>query len=70
MLIIKRNNLSNFNTNNVTNMIGMFSGCFSLTELKISSFVTNDETNMNDMFFGYHDELKKLFNMINFINLD
>ena len=35
-------NISNFNTNNVTNMNGMFAGCSSLKELNLSSFNTNN----------------------------
>ena len=44
-------NLSNFNTNNVTNMGGLFYKCFSLKELNISNFNTNNVTNMDLMFF-------------------
>ena len=33
-------NLSNFNTQNVTNMIGMFQNCNSLTNLNLSNFNT------------------------------
>ena len=35
---LKELNLSNFNTNNVTNMEYMFSDCSSLKELDISNF--------------------------------
>ena len=35
-------NLSNFNTNNVTNMSEMFTGCYSLKELKIFNFNKNN----------------------------
>ena len=45
-------NLSNFNTNNVTNMCYMFSGCSSLKELNLSNFHTTNVTNMNNMFSG------------------
>ena len=41
---LKKLNLSNFNTNNVTDMSGMFSGCSSLEELKFSNFNTNNVT--------------------------
>ena len=51
-------NLSNFNTNNVTNMRGMFRGCFSLKELNLSNFNTNNVTNMRYMFSKCSDELK------------
>ena len=33
-------NISNFNTNNVTNMVGMFQLCSSLTSLHLSNFNT------------------------------
>ena len=46
------NNLSNFNTNNVTNMSYMFYRCSSLKELNLSNFNTNNVTNMGLMFFG------------------
>ena len=39
-------NLSNFNTNNVTNMDSMFNKCSSLTSLNLSNFNTNNVTNM------------------------
>ena len=35
-------NLSNFNTNNVTNMSYMFNKCSSLTSLNLSNFNTNN----------------------------
>ena len=44
--------LSNFNTNNVTNMNGMFAGCSSLTNIDLSNFNTNNVTNMEAMFTG------------------
>ena len=44
--------LSNFNTNNVTNMQGMFSGCSSLTNIDLSNFNTNNVTIIHAMFFG------------------
>ena len=43
-------NLSNFNTNNVTNMYGMFYDCSSLTSLNLSNFNTNNVTDMKSMF--------------------
>ena len=52
-------NLSNFNTNNVSNMRGMFTNCSSLIELNISIFNVNNVTDMNDMFFGCSDEFQK-----------
>ena len=43
-------NLSNFNSNHVTNMRWMFFGCFSLINIDLSNFNTNNVTNMSDMF--------------------
>ena len=45
-------NLSNFNTQNVTNMSGMFECCTSLTNLNISNFNTQNVTDMRVMFSG------------------
>jgi len=45
-------NLSNFNTNNVTNMSSMFEGCSSLKNINLSNFNTNNVTNMSSMFIG------------------
>ena len=42
--------LSSFNTNNVTNMSFMFSGCSSLNSIDLSEFNTNNVTNMSLMF--------------------
>ena len=58
MFIIKKLNLSNFNTNNVSDMNNMFHGCSSLKELNLSNFNTNNVTDMSWMFFGCSDELK------------
>ena len=55
---LKGLNLNNFNTNNVTDMGRMFSGCSSLKELNLNNFNTNNVTNMNGMFSGCLDELK------------
>ena len=44
--------LSNFNTNNVTYMNGMFGECTSLTNINLSNFNTNNVTDMNGMFYG------------------
>ena len=55
---LKELNLSNFNTNNVTNMIGMFSGCSSLKELNLSNFNTNNVTDMEGMFYECSEQLK------------
>ena len=53
---LKELNLSNFNTNNVTNMKGMFWECSSLKELNLSNFNTNNVTNMAGMFYGCSDQ--------------
>ena len=50
------NNLSNIygmqylDTSNVTDMNGMFRGCFNLTSLDLSNFDTSNVTDMHDMF--------------------
>ena len=41
---------SNFNTNKLNSMNGMFYGCSSLTNINLSNFNTNNVTNMNGMF--------------------
>ena len=51
-------NLSNFNTNNVTNMEYMFNKCSLLKELILSNFNTNNVNNMRFMFSKCSDELK------------
>ena len=43
-------NLSNYNTNNVTDMSHMFSICSSLNSINLSNFNTNNVTDMNGMF--------------------
>ena len=47
---LKGLNLNNFNTNNVTDMSWIFSGCSSLKELNISNFNANNVTDMHSMF--------------------
>ena len=42
--------MENLNTAKVTNMSGMFSGCFTLTSLDVSKFNTANVTNMSYMF--------------------
>ena len=44
---LKELNLSNFITNNVTNMSFIFNGCSSLKELNLTNFNTNKVTDMN-----------------------
>ena len=43
--------LSNFNTNNVKDMMGMFYYCTSLTSLDLSYFNTQNVNDMNYMFY-------------------
>ena len=66
-------NLSNFNTNNVTNMVAMFCDCSSLTSLNLSNFNTNNVTNMEYMFY-YCSSLISLnlsnFNTNNVTNME
>ena len=69
---LKELNLSNFNTNNVTDMSFMFNGCSSLKKLNIFHFNTNNVTNMDYMFF-LCSSLKELnlssFNTNNLTNM-
>ena len=44
--------LSAFDTSEVTNMGGMFTGCSSLTNLDVSNFDTSKVTNMSNMFLN------------------
>ena len=44
--------LSNFNTNNVTDMSWMFYKCSSLTNIDLSNFNTNNVTTMSFMFLN------------------
>ena len=62
---LKELNLSNFNTNNVTDMNCMFFQCKSLNELNISNFNTNNVTNMSGMFFGCSIQIKKKMKSLN-----
>ena len=48
-------NLSNFNTEKVTDMQGMFGECWDLTSLDLTSFNTEKVTNMRHMFFNCSD---------------
>ena len=43
---LKEINLTNFNTNGVTNMENMFNRCSSLKEINLSNFNTENVTNM------------------------
>ena len=61
---IKKLDLSNFKTDNVKNMSGMFNRCSFLEELDLFNFNTNNVTNMSGMFKGCQ-QLKKL-NISNF----
>ena len=45
-------NVSNFKTNNVTFMSGMFEGCSALTSLNLSSFNTMKVADISSMFSG------------------
>ena len=49
---LKELNLNNFNTNNITNMIGMFNGCLDELKLKIKSQFKNlkEEAFKNEIF--------------------
>ena len=45
-------NLSNFNTQNVTNMDYMLYNCSSLTSLDLSNFINKEDTSMENMFYN------------------
>ena len=51
-------NLSNFNTDNVTDMSYMFLRCYALNELDISNFNFDNVTNKIDMFTNCPDNIK------------
>ena len=51
--------LSNFNTQNVTNMSRMFGSCKSLTNLDLSNFNTQNVINMNYLFYRCNSLRKK-----------
>ena len=47
-------NLSNFNTQNATNMSHTFRDCHSSTNINLSNIKTQNVTNMNSMFYCCH----------------
>ena len=49
---LKEINLSNINTNNVTDMSWMFYKCSLLKEINLSNFNINNVTDMSEMFYG------------------
>ena len=49
---LKSIDISNFNTNNVTDMSLMFNECTSIKEVNLSNFNVTNVTNMYRMFFG------------------
>ena len=51
-------NLSNINTNNVTNMSYMFQKCFSLKEINLYNFNINKITNIWRMFAECSEDIK------------
>ena len=57
-LSLKELDLSNFNTNNVTNMNSMLRDCSLLKDLNLSNFNFNNVNNMNYMFSGCSIKLK------------
>ena len=65
--------IENLNTEKVTNMGSMFSGCFALTSLDVSNFNTEKVTYMSSMF-EYCQELSSLdlskFNTANVKNME
>ena len=61
---LQKINLSNFNTNNVTNMSYMFHDCSSLKEINLFNFSTNNVINMSYMFSKCSSLLE--LNLLNF----
>src|SRR5574344_1083420 len=64
--------LANFNTSKVTDMSGMFYGCYRLTNLDVSNFNTSKVTDMSWMFYGCNDLLSldvSNFNTSNVTNM-
>src|SRR5574344_70646 len=64
--------LANFNTSKVTDMSGMFYGCYRLTNLDVSNFNTTNVTNISWMFYGCNDLLSldvSNFNTSNVTNM-
>ena len=52
-LLVKLPDISNWNTNNVNNIEGIFYECSSLTKLPdISKWNTNNVIDMNSIFYG------------------
>ena len=62
---LKKLNLINSKTNNVTNMKRRFGGCSSLKELNLTNFYINNATDMADMFYDcsylLKEEIKRQF---------
>ena len=58
MFIFKKINISNFNTNYVTDMSLMFYGCSSLEEIDISNLNVDNVICIDKMFSGCSNELK------------
>ena len=57
-------NLSNFNTNKVTNMNDMFNECSSLNSLNLSNCNTKKVSNMEYMFNNLNNKCKNISNDI------
>ena len=64
---LKKFNITNFNTLNVTNMNSMYKNCPLLEELILPNLNTNHATDLNSMFFGCSEEF--IANIDRFNNL-
>ena len=53
-------NLSNFNTQNVTNMSNMFYNCNSLSLIDLSNFNAQNVTDMKYMFYNCNSLIYKI----------
>ena len=64
--------LSNFNTENVTNMVSMFRECSSLENINLSNFNTENVSDIGAMFYGCNSLMKinvQDFNTQNMTNM-
>ena len=60
--------LSNFNTNNVTNLASIFYNCSSLISFHLSNFNTNNVTDMEGMFYRINEGYNLICNEDKILN--
>lgn len=66
---LKKLDVSNFNTENVTNMTRTFANCYSLNELDLSNFKTDKVEKMSGMFYNCKSLTKLDISNFNFDNV-